>query len=62
MIKANEVKMPHIDTQTELRTMLPSLEIARAHIRALEHDVESARVRAAVPPRRRVRGFLRRSR
>ena len=41
--------------------MLPSLEIARAHIRALEHDVERARVRAAVPPRRRVRGFLRRS-
>ena len=30
-----------------------SLEIARAHIRALEHDAERARIRASVPSRRK---------
>jgi hypothetical protein len=38
-----------------------SLEIARAHIRALEHDAERARTRAAEPARRRMRDFMRRS-
>lgn len=39
--------------------MLASLEIARAHIRALEHDAERARLRHV--PRRRTGLFRRRS-
>lgn len=38
-----------------------SLEIARAHIRALEHDAERAHIRASVPSRRKMSGFMRRS-
>lgn len=42
--------------------MLPSLEIARAQVRALETDAERARVRHAIPARRRRRLIRRHSR
>jgi hypothetical protein len=43
----------------ELRIMLPSLEIARAHVRVLELEAERLRVRADNPATlKRVRMFL----
>jgi hypothetical protein len=38
-----------------------SLEIARAHIRALEQDAERSRVHTPARPRRRMRDLMRRS-
>ncbi|MDH4160170.1 MAG: hypothetical protein OEV62_07935 [Actinomycetota bacterium] len=41
--------------------MIPSLEIARAHIRTLEVEADRARTRHATRPRRRVRDLIRRA-
>ncbi|HUW16370.1 MAG TPA: hypothetical protein VMW94_04770 [Actinomycetes bacterium] len=41
--------------------MIPSLEIARAHIRTLEVEAERARTRTSFRSRRRVRDFIRRA-
>jgi hypothetical protein len=44
----------------ELNQMIPSLEIARAHIRTLEVEADRARTRSAARSRRRVRDLIRR--
>jgi hypothetical protein len=40
--------------------MIPSLDVARAHIRTLEIEAERARNRSAAGPRRRLRDLIRR--
>lgn len=62
MIEVEGARRPRNDKTLELTTMLPSLEIARAQVRALETDAERARVRHAIPARRRRRLIRRHSR
>jgi hypothetical protein len=40
--------------------MIPSLDVARAHIRTLEIEAERVRNRSIVSPRRRLRDLMRR--